>query len=192
MYNLVLGHVVGVRSAEEPNSSWMGNSEEASISGGDNPELVRQKNETKTSEPEPWEVEEREDPGRVTEDQIPATTDKAALTRQQAREAAKPFRKLKVPTVSGIHDVKNINQDNPDDTTLAGCFWEVGNAHQQTKNLKGTWGYEVRADKLYRKHVTPSGKETLQLVLPGKHRAVVLEPSHSGMMAGHLGCGKNC
>lgn len=190
MYDLVLGNVDGVRSAEDPDSTWNGNSEEASMSNGENPELAKPENETQTSKPKPRVTEEREDPGPDTEDQISASTVSAALTEMQACEAGKAFRKLKVPSVSGNNNVKNISQDQQGDTTLARCFREVGNAYEQTKKLKGTWGCVVIADKLYRKHVPPCGVETLQLVVPEKHRAAVLEVAHSGMMAGHLGSEK--
>lgn len=46
-------------------------------------------------------------------------------------------------------------------------------------------------DKLYRRSITSTRAETVWFLVSEKHRDAVMELAHSGMMAGHLRCGKN-
>ncbi|XP_064486070.1 uncharacterized protein LOC135398614 [Ornithodoros turicata] len=186
MYDLILGNVEGVRGAEDPDPYW-----------NCDPETPAGETERASHEPTAQEENEETEEKKIAEqaagiDEPQGNCEAhAVITRQQTKEKNPVFRKLKAPQLSTGLDTENFARDQREDTTLEKCFAEVGVTKKTRRKGNGSVCYVRIEDKLYSRCTSnASSEEILQLVVPKKYRASVLELAHNGMMAGHLGSGK--
>ncbi|XP_064463126.1 uncharacterized protein LOC135374051 [Ornithodoros turicata] len=192
MYDLVLGNVEGVRSAENPDPDWdtvvtkpVAKIETTPRATPISAELSHSNDDERT------DLKAHANDSQCSIEENGSFETHAVVTRKQARERDTVFRRLKVPELAEGFSPEDFVRDQREDATLQKCFAEVGVMKKGRKKGSGSACYVLVDEKLYRKCTSKEGgEEILQLVVPKKHRHVVLELAHSGMMAGHLGSGK--
>ena len=115
----------------------------------------------------------------------------AAVTRSQAKQSEKAYRKLKVPGQIINGDKKALKQAQATDPKLDSIRRRVdsGNITVSRGLNRGETKLVRKTDLIYRQ-VTKGNKVTLQLVIPEGFREKVLRLAHETSMSGHLGLKK--
>ena len=115
----------------------------------------------------------------------------AAVTRSQAKQSEKAYRKLKVPDQIINEDKEALKQAQATDPKLDSIRRRVdsGNITVSRGLNRGETKFIRKKDLLYRQF-TKGNKVTLQLVVPVGFREKVLRLAHETLLAGHLGIKK--
>ena len=115
----------------------------------------------------------------------------AAVTRSQAKQSEKAYRKLKVPDQIINEDKEALKQAQATDPNLDSIRGRVesGNITVSRGLNRGETKFVRKKDLLYRQF-TKGNKVTLQLVVPVGFREKVLRLAHETLMSGHLGIKK--
>ena len=115
----------------------------------------------------------------------------AAVTRSQAKQSEKAYRKLKVPDqiINGYKEA--LKQAQATDPKLDSIRRRVesGNITVRRGLNRGEIKFVWKKDFMYRQF-TKGNKVTLQLVIPEGFRGKVLRLAHETLMSGHLGIKK--
>ena len=114
----------------------------------------------------------------------------AVRTRQQVRNAQKPYPKLKVPDAVKDISPDDIKHEQNQDITLS----KVRKLTQDWTIVEGkhnsTMSYVERNSLIYIDGFSPlrfqNGKPFMQLVVPLKYRNIVLKLAHESIMTGHM------
>ena len=115
----------------------------------------------------------------------------AAVTRSQAKQSEKAYRKLKIPDQI-INEIKEaLKQAQATDPKLDSIRRRVdsGNITVSRGLNRGETKFIRKKDLTYRQF-TKGNKVTLQLVIPEGFREKVLRLAHETLMSGHLGIKK--
>ena len=115
----------------------------------------------------------------------------AAVTRSQAKQSEKAYRKLKVPDQIVNEDTEALKQAQATDPKLDNIRRRVdsGNITVSRGLNRGETKFIRKKDLTYR-HFTKGNKVTLQLVIPEGFHEKVLRFAHETLMSGHLGIKK--
>ena len=115
----------------------------------------------------------------------------AAVTRSQAKQSEKAYRKLKVPDQIINEDKEALKQAQATDPKLDSIRRRVdsGNITVSRGLNRGETKFIRKKDLTYRQF-TKGNKVTLQLVIPEGFREKVLRLAHETLMSGHLGIKK--
>ena len=115
----------------------------------------------------------------------------AAVTRSQAKQSEKAYRKLKVPDQIINEDKEALKLAQATDPKLDSIRRRVdsGNITVSRGLNKGETKFIRKKDLTYRQF-TKGNKITLQLVIPEGFREKVLRLAHETLMSGHLGIKK--
>ena len=115
----------------------------------------------------------------------------AAVTRSQAKQSEKAYRKLKVPDQIINEDKEALKQALATDPKLDSIRRRVdsGNITVSRGLNRGETKFIRKKDLTYRQF-TKGNKVTLQLVIPEGFREKVLRLAHETLMSGHLGIKK--
>ena len=127
---------------------------------------------------------------REPNDPDPSWEVSAVQTRNQRKQQQKPYPSLKVPEVmSQVVSIEEIREAQLADESLSKIrqLAEKGEVRQGKKEAKIAF---VKRNGLYfRQFESPrvdKGKKFTQLVVPKKHRPIVLKLAHESLMAGHM------
>ena len=117
----------------------------------------------------------------------------AAVTRSQAKQSEKAYRKLKVPDQIINGDKEALKQAQSTDPKLESIRRRVDpeNITVSRGLNRGETKFVRKKDVTYRQF-TKGNKFTLQLVIPEGFREKVLRLAHETLMSGHLGIKKSC
>ena len=115
----------------------------------------------------------------------------AAVTRSQAKQSEKAYRKLKVPDQIIHEDKKALKQAQATDPNLASIRGRVesGNITVIRGLNRGETKFVRKKGLLYRQF-TKENKVTLQLVVPEGLREKVLRLAHETLLTEHIGIKK--
>ena len=115
----------------------------------------------------------------------------AAVTRSQAKQSEKAYRKLKVPDQIINEDKEALKQAQATDPNLDSIRGRVdsGNITVSRGLNRGETKFVRKKGLLYRQF-TKGNKDTLQLVVPVGFREKVLRLAHVTLLTGHLGIKK--
>ena len=115
----------------------------------------------------------------------------AAVTRSQAKQSEKAYRKLKVPDQIINEDKEALKQAQDTDPNLDSIRGRVesGSITVSRGLNRGETKFVRKKGLLYRQF-TKGNKVTLQLVIPVGFREKVLRLAHETLLAGHLGIKK--
>ena len=115
----------------------------------------------------------------------------AAVTRSQAKQSEKAYRKLKVPDQIINEDKEALKLAQATDPKLDSIRRRVdsGNITVSRELNRGETKFIRKKDLTYRQF-TKGNKVTLQLVIPEGFREKVLRLAHETLMSGHLGIKK--
>ena len=115
----------------------------------------------------------------------------AAITRSQAKQSEKAYRKLKVPDQIINEDKEALKQAQATDPKLDSIRRRVdsGNITVSRGLNRGETKFIRKKDLTYRQF-TKGNKVTLQLVIPEGFREKVLRLAHETLMSGHSGIKK--
>ena len=115
----------------------------------------------------------------------------AAVTRSQAKQSEKAYRKLTVPDQIIYEDKEALKQAQATDPKLDSIRRRIdsGNITVSRRLNRGETKFIRKKDLTYRQF-TKENKVTLQLVIPEGFREKVLRLAHETLMSGHLGIKK--
>ena len=115
----------------------------------------------------------------------------AAVTRSQAKQSEKAYRKLKVPDQIINEDKEALKRAQATDPKLDSIRRRVdsGNITVSRGLNRGETKFIRKKDLTYRQF-TKGNKVTLQLVIPEGYREKVMGLAHETLMSGHLGIKK--
>ena len=115
----------------------------------------------------------------------------SAVTRSQAKQSEKAYRKLKVPDQIINEDKEALKQAPATDPKLDSIRRRADSVNITVSHVmnKGETKFVRKKDLTYRQF-TKGKKVTLQLVIPEGFREKVLRLAHETLMSGHLGIKK--
>ena len=115
----------------------------------------------------------------------------AAVTRSQAKQTEKAYRKLKVPDQIINDDKEALKQAQTTNPKLDSIRRRVDSGNiTVSRGLNRGETKSIRKTNLTYRQLTKGNKVTLQLVIPEGFREKVLRLAHETLMSGHLGIKK--
>ena len=118
----------------------------------------------------------------------------AVTTRSQAKEESKPKKPLKVPVLPELGDRADFKEKQQKDPTLHQARkWAEIKKSKVSEKTKVATTFKIIQGLLYRITYSIETEEEVherQLVIPKKHRHIVMKLGHEAIMAGHMGINK--
>ncbi|XP_037521061.1 uncharacterized protein LOC119397715 [Rhipicephalus sanguineus] len=177
IYDLILGNVEGVRTADDPDVHWRLPKAQEAVSKTAGSQDTR----VEVQEPLTSDTTEERQKGQEIHEANPAVT-----RSQSGRQATQ--KKLRVPQISLGISREALVEEQKSDPTLQTGFNRL-NVEKRSKN-GDRHVFFMQDGLLQRRFVSKSGEEFSQVVVPEKLRVSIMQLAHDGAMGGHQGAKK--